>query len=346
MFRFFKPLLQPTLAAGLLAILSVSHASSAIASGHALPALKLIERSGFVWVGGDKGGGGERIRMQYKLYLPEGQGPFPLIISNHGRNSVPRAQHVNRPIVLALEMVARGYAVIAPMRRGFANSDGSAQINSCVDRRRIDARGLGSSQDWGMSSEVIDLHAFVNQIVGLREVDRTRMVMVSQSGGFTSTLGYMTMPRHGVLGYINFVGGGFSYCGPDENVNTNFARRSGRDLGPRVKRPGLWIYAKQDSYVSATAYRTMFDSFTSAGGKASWVLLEPPIEEGHFMLGHYAAVSTWWPHVEFFLKQLNLPTELRYRVSERDAKGEQDMAFLPGTSISVAIGSGVEDVGD
>lgn len=301
--------------AGLLltAVMPLVLPSAVLAGEGALPVTGLNERTRFVQIVPGKGGG-ERIRMQYTVYLPDGPGPFPLVLVNHGTDSNPRMQPVDRPIVLAREMVARGYAVVAPMRRGFAGTQGRYQHNSCVEHRRIDVQGLGSSKDWSMTDEVFDLHAFINAIVGMPEIDRSRIVMVSQSGGFTSTLGYMTMPRSGALGYINFVGGGFSYCAG--KVNLALASQSGMRLGQKVQRPGLWIYARQDSFVSAATYRVMFNSFVSAGGKASWVELNPPIEEGHYMLGEDKAVSTWWPHVEAFLQSLGLPTHVRYKIAE------------------------------
>ena len=125
----------------------------------------------------------------------------------------------------------------------------------------------------------------------------------------------MMLPRSGAKGYINFVGGGFSYCAGKDS--RDLARRAGASLGAQVRRPGLWIYARQDSFVSATTYRAMFERFVSAGGAATWVLLAPAIEEGHYMLGDDRAVPDWWPHVEGFLQRLGLPTEHRYRISFR-----------------------------
>lgn len=269
----------------------------AYADRRPLPETALNERTGSVRIVPSKGGG-ERIRMQYTLYQPDGLGPFPLVVFNHGVSSDPRTQAAARPLVLARQLVTRGYAVVAPMRRGFAQTQGSYRYNFCVYHRGIDVDGLGAEKDPGMTEETFDLHAFVNEIVGLRQVDRSRIVLVSQSGGFSSVLGYMTMPRSGALGYINFVGGGFSYCAGKDNLA--LARQAGAGLGQRVKRPGLWIYSRQDSFVSAATYRVMFDRFVSVGGKASWVELAPPIEEGHYMLGEERAVSTWWPHVEAF----------------------------------------------
>ncbi len=300
----------------LATLLFCSLSAIAPASALVLPVTGLNERTAFIEIT-PADGGGERIRMQYTLYRPDGPGPFPLALINHGRSRDPRSQPADRPVVLAREMVARGYAVVAPMRRGFAETLGRYQDNPCTYHRRIDADGLAHQREWDATEEAFDLHAFVNAVVGFREIDRSRIVLVSQSGGFTSTLGYMTTPRIGVLGYINFVGGGFSDCAGQDDLG--LTRQAGAQLGRQVKRPGLWIYASRDSFVSARTYRVMFDSFVAAGGDASWIELDPPIEEGHYMLGDKRAVSVWWPHVETFLQRLGLPTEVRYRVTSRTA---------------------------
>lgn len=301
------------LCSGVLAAIAMTFVlpPTASAGEKSLPVTGLNARTGSVQLVPSKGGG-ERIRMPYTLYMPDGPGPFPLVVFNHGVSSDPRSQATARPLILASQMVARGYAVVAPMRRGFAQTQGSYQYNACVYHRRIDVDGWGTERDPAMTEEAFDLHAFLGEIVGLSKVDPSRIVLVSQSGGFSPTLGYMTMPRSGVLGYINFVGGGFSYCAGKESAS--LARQAGAVLGKRVKRPGLWIYARQDSFVSAGIYRVMFDKFVSSGGKASWVLLNPPIDEGHYMLSEAGAVPIWWPHVEAFLRELGLPTDLRFEV--------------------------------
>ena len=158
-----------------------------LAGAQPLPASGLNETTGFVDIAPTQKGG-IPIRMQYTMYRPDGPGPFPLVLVNHGRSSDPRSQPADRPTVLARQMVARGYAVVAPMRRGFAQTQGRYEYNGCVHHRRTDADGLGVATDWDLTDEAFDLHAFLNTIVGWRVIDRSRIVMVSQSGGFTSTL--------------------------------------------------------------------------------------------------------------------------------------------------------------
>ena len=64
------------------------------------------------------------LRIQAYLYKPDGDGPFPVVIYNHGsrdgreRASVP-FQYVGKILTNA------GYAVLVPERRGYGKSDGS-----------------------------------------------------------------------------------------------------------------------------------------------------------------------------------------------------------------------------
>src|SRR5262245_50084801 len=63
------------------------------------------------------------LRIQAYLYKPDGEGPFPVVIYNHGS----RAGHErdSRPFehIGALLTHAR-YAVLVPERRGYGRSDG------------------------------------------------------------------------------------------------------------------------------------------------------------------------------------------------------------------------------
>ena len=64
------------------------------------------------------------LRIQAYLYKPDGDGPFPVVIYNHGsrdgreRASVP-FQYVGKMLTRA------GYVALVPERRGYGKSDGS-----------------------------------------------------------------------------------------------------------------------------------------------------------------------------------------------------------------------------
>lgn len=320
MARHTKPELSLSLGAACVASILSFQALAAAQEAAALPVTAVNEEVGYLPVRPATGGGAQ-FPMQYTLYKPDGPGPFPLVVVNHGQTRNPRAQPRDQPRVLAFQFVARGYAVVAPMRRGFAGTPGSYRSNYCVDSRHLDKQGRGNQQSWDFTEETFDLHAFINQIVGRPDVDRSRMLMVSQSGGFTSTLGYLTAPRSGLRGYVNFVGGGFISC---DGSKGSESRAAGAELGPRVRREGLWIYAKRDSFVSAASARVLYDAFVRSGGRAQWLELDPPIEEGHYMLGDFRAVATWWPHVEAFLRKLEMPTDVRFRVAHLGRTGRPE----------------------
>ena len=65
------------------------------------------------------------IALETTIYKPDGAGPFPMIVFNHGKiHGDPRTQERSDPLPLAREFVRRGYVVVAPNRRGFAGSGG------------------------------------------------------------------------------------------------------------------------------------------------------------------------------------------------------------------------------
>src|SRR5262245_66683179 len=64
------------------------------------------------------------LRIQAYLYKPEGDGPFPAVVYNHGsrigreRQSAP-FEHIGRPLTGA------GYVVLVPEPRCYGRSDGA-----------------------------------------------------------------------------------------------------------------------------------------------------------------------------------------------------------------------------
>ncbi len=66
------------------------------------------------------------ITLETTIYKPDGPGPFPMIVFNHGKMpGDPRTQARSDPLPFAREFVRRGYVVVAPNRQGFAQSGGT-----------------------------------------------------------------------------------------------------------------------------------------------------------------------------------------------------------------------------
>ena len=68
-------------------------------------------------------GRAQDVQLETTVFRPPGPGPFPLLIVNHGKApGNPKLQARDRFIYLATAFVRRGYAVMVPMRTGFAPS--------------------------------------------------------------------------------------------------------------------------------------------------------------------------------------------------------------------------------
>lgn len=87
------------------------------------------------------------LRIQAYIYKPSGEGPFPVIIYNHGsragheRESIP-ARYIGDFLIRA------GYAVLVSERRGYGRSDGSMSSDEVGnDRRRVVPRLQAETDD-------------------------------------------------------------------------------------------------------------------------------------------------------------------------------------------------------
>lgn len=133
--------------------------------------------------------------LQVTLMLPDGAGPFPLAVFNHGKEvGDPHLAPRYRSVYAARYFVSRGYAVALPMLRGFAGSGGSFDAQGC------DATAHGLSQ-------ARDVRAVIDALRRLPEIDSERIVVSGQSMGGWNTLALGSLDVPGVRGLINFAGG-------------------------------------------------------------------------------------------------------------------------------------------
>ena len=125
----------------------------------------------------------EGLRLEAYLFKPDGAGPFPLVVYNHGsRNADARSE---RPVqYIARLLVPLGYAVLVPERRGYGKSEGPTLVEEVgADRAaKFVAR---------IEAETRDVLAAVNYVTRSPEhrVDAQRMAMIGYSfGGMVTTL--------------------------------------------------------------------------------------------------------------------------------------------------------------
>jgi carboxymethylenebutenolidase len=120
------------------------------------------------------------LRIQGYFYQPDGSGPFPTLIYNHGS----RAGFERRPIPwvrLAALYVAAGYAVLVPERRGYGQSDGPTW--SEVVGRDVDSVLIARLQ-----AETDDVLAAVEYLRSVPSVNTSRLGIAGWSLGGIVTL--------------------------------------------------------------------------------------------------------------------------------------------------------------
>ncbi|MGC4060962.1 MAG: CocE/NonD family hydrolase [Aquabacterium sp.] len=236
------------------------------------------------------------VQLEVTLMKPEGAGPFPLAVLNHGKEpGLPRDEKRYRSVYIARYFLSRGYAVALPMMRGFAESGGETWVRGC-DLERI---AIKQAQDIG---RVIDYLGHVG-IPGF-PVDAQQVVVSGQSMGGWNTLAVGTLQRPDIKGLVNFAGGIHApSCGAWQRslvqATDHFAKRSAT--------PTIWFYGDNDSKFAPPTWREMYDSYVSRGRSIELVAYGPFMDDAHNFLGKIEALPIWMPRLDAFLRNVGLP---------------------------------------
>ena len=124
------------------------------------------------------------------LYNPEGSGPWPALIWNHGSEKDPAAGPQFETV--ASTFVAAGYLVFAPVRRGHGGSEG----DYVVDRVKFTFAQQGKDQADRVTVRLLESEQLADQLAALAYVkelpfvDPERIVVAGCSyGGIGALLG-------------------------------------------------------------------------------------------------------------------------------------------------------------
>src|SRR5262249_14788384 len=117
----------------------------------------------------DNGG----LKLEAYFYKPDGDGPFPLVIYNHGSRAGRQRQEVPFRYVADV-LQARGYAVLVPERRGYGKSDGQTfgeEVGSDVSTKMMHR----------FREEASDVLASLNHVKQFHSIDRSRIALMGWS---------------------------------------------------------------------------------------------------------------------------------------------------------------------
>lgn len=223
----------------------------------------------------------------------------PYLVLNHGRPA-SEADFVKMKRQRYSEnsryFVGLGFAVLVPTRVGYGESGGPDVEYS----GRCDSKNFTPVYDSAAAQTVAVLKAAAN----LPYVDTSRGIVVGQSFGGMTSITLSTVELPGLVGAVNFAGGGGGNP-TDRPANPCGSYRLAalyKDYGAKAKVPTLWLYSENDRYWGAELPKEWFNSFVQAGAKAEFVQLPPYKEDGHGIFSGNR--NAWKSAFENFLRKL------------------------------------------
>ena len=236
------------------------------------------------------------VDLETTIYKPDGDGPFPVVLINHGKaNGDPRFQPRYRPAQAARYFLQRGYAVVAPMRQGFSKSGGSYIGGGC----NVESNGRVQAED---------VKAVLDYLATQPWVDKDQLLVVGQSHGGWTTLAFGPQKYPGVKALVNFAGGLRQELCP----NWKEALAGGAaDYARGTTLPSLWFYGDNDSYFDPPTFHAMFDQYNAAGGRAKLVAFGNFGVDAHNLFAARTGTAIWQPELTAFLASIGMPSTVR-----------------------------------
>jgi dienelactone hydrolase len=226
----------------------------------------------------------------------------PWLVLNHGR-----------PVSGALQMgrqrysknskyfVEKGFLVLVPTRVGYGPSGGPD----------VEYSGACNQNNYPVVYEaaVEQVSKVIDYAKNLPYVNSGRGLIVGQSFGGVTSIAASTLNKDGLMGVINFAGGGGGNpeTRPGEPCGQKLLKKTYRDYGEKSKVPSLWLYSSNDRYWGNVYPREWFKSYKNGADKnkvlTRFVSLPPYKEDGHSIFT--GNPETWKSEVEIFLKEIS-----------------------------------------
>jgi len=249
------------------------------------------------------------IPMLAYLVHPVGDGPFPLLVMNHGVALEPKERSYF-PVIefrdAALWFARHGYVVVAPIRPGY----GATAIE--IPERGLFGlffSGVGDCSDANFRDAglaIASLDMWVIEYMSTQSfIKRNDVVVVGQSGGGWGAIALASQNPKSVRAMIGFEAGRGGHlngipnnnCAPDRLVD------AAAQFGRTARIPMLWIYTHNDSYFGPELSMRLASAFQVAGGNVEYHLLPDFGADGHFFIDSPDAVRIWAPLVGEFLRR-------------------------------------------
>ncbi len=241
---------------------------------------------------------GKTLYLETTVYRPQGAGPFPLVIINHGS---PREARVRRDkarirfFEQSRWFVYQGYAVVIPMRRGYGGSDGKwAESYGTCNNPNYVRGGLSTAADIGAVIRYFKQQSFV---------DRNRLLLVGHSAGGFGSIAFASRNPAGVIGVVNFAGGRGSIDTNTVCTEQRLIEAMGH-FGQTARIPSIWLYAENDLKMFPKLAHRMFDAYREGGAPADFFETRSFRHDGHTTFSDWDGSGIWIPLVSNFMAGL------------------------------------------
>jgi dienelactone hydrolase len=236
-------------------------------------------------------------KLVVTLVVPEGEGPYPAVLLNHGSPRSAQARRAKAAYSTATHwFLKRGFAVVIPNRRGYGGSDGpySEGFGRCASPNYVRA-GNATAKDIGVVLSWLATRSWVR---------RGKVIVAGASAGGWGALAVAGKQFTDVAGVINFAGGrgsprdGFN-CGPEQLV------LAARYFGRKALVPSLWLYSVNDPYFPPHLTSQMFRAYERETNTASeFVMLPKFLANGHALMSSKRGPHGWGGEVDEFLQRV------------------------------------------
>ncbi len=221
--------------------------------------------------------------LQGFLYIPDGNGPFPAILWNHGSEKRPGAQPA-----LAEFYTSHGFVFFLPHRRGQGRSPG-AYIMDEIQERRADPTVAVQAQQ--VANE--DVVSAMTWLRSQKEVDADRVVVSGCSFGGIQTL-LAAEKGLGARAFIAFAPGAKSWANGNLQGRLENAVR-------KAKGPVFVLQAKNDFSIEPT--KVLGKIAKANGGQAEiYPAFGSNAQDGHWAFAtSKAGIEVWQKDVLEFI---------------------------------------------
>lgn len=238
------------------------------------------------------------------LFKPNGDGPFPVVVINHGRgfDAAARAKLVRARFESAARFfVRKGFAVAVPTRLGNGDNPSAGDPESMPS--------CGNPRYPGIVEPAIkQVLSVIEYLQKLPFIDPDKLIVVGQSVGGVVSIGLTASRPRGMILAINFAGGhGGDPVGSPGNPCQAYQLDQlfssyGKANKDKSSIPTLWFYSENDKYFSPKNTKSWFESFTQGGGKGEYFLQAPNGDDGHAFF--VQANDIWQPVLDAYLNKL------------------------------------------